>query len=93
MIHFVDLIIFTKEINQSIIFIEIVIFSQNNFQEKSNLCLFHIILFITQKLNNETQILLKKVQRENVLLTTLIYRKNRLKNNKILQNVRIEKSL
>ena len=41
-------------------FIEIVIFSQNNFTKKSNLYVFYIIVFVIQELNNETQILLEK---------------------------------
>ena len=34
----------------------------------------------------------KKTQCQNVSLSTSVYRKNRSKNNKILQNVRIEKN-
>ena len=36
--------------------------------------------------------LLRKTQCQNVFLTTSVYRKNRSKNNEILQNVRIEKN-
>ena len=72
-------------------FIEIVIFSQNNFAKKSNLYVFYITVFVTRELNNETQMLLKKAQRQSVSLTTLVYQKNRSKNNKMLQNVRIKK--
>ena len=79
-----------KSINN---FIETVILSQNNFAKKSNLCVFYITVFVIQELNNETQILLKKAQRQNVFLTILIYRKNRSKDNKMLQNVRIEKGV
>ena len=68
------------------------IFSQNNFAKKSNSCVFYIIVFVIQELNDETQMLLKK-QCQNVFLTTSIYRKNRSKENKILQNVRIDKSV
>ena len=46
-----------KSINN---FIEIVIFSQNNFAKKSNSCVFYITVFVIQELNNETQMLLKK---------------------------------
>ena len=55
--------------------------------------MFHIIVFITQELNDETQMLLKKTQCQDVFLSTSVYRKNRSKDNKILQNVRIEKSV
>ena len=53
--------------------------------------MFYIIVFVIQELNNETHMCLKKTQRQNVSLTISIYRKNCSKNNKILQNVRIEK--
>ena len=69
------------------------IVSQSNFAKKSNSCVFHIIVFVIQELNNETQMLLKRTQRQNVFRSTSIYRKNRSKNNKILQNVRIEKNI
>ena len=59
MIYFVDLIIFTKKIKSINNFIEIVILSQSNFAKKSNQCVFYIIVFVIQKLNNETQMLLK----------------------------------
>ena len=72
--------------------IETVIFSQNNFAKRFNSCVFHIIVFVTQELNNETQMLLKRTQCQNVSLTTSIYRKNRSKDNKKIQNVRIEKN-
>ena len=78
-----------KSINN---FIETVIFSQNNFAKKSNSCVFYITVFVIQELNDKTQMLLKRTQCQNVSLTTSIYRKNRSKNNKILSNVRIEKS-
>ena len=79
-----------KSINN---FIETVIFSQNDLAKKSNLYVFHITVFVIQELNNETQMLLKKAQCQNGSLTTSIYRKNRSKDNKILQNVRIEKNV
>ena len=44
-------------------------------------------------MNDETQILLKRTQCQNIFLSTSVYRKNRSKDNKILQNVRIEKSV
>ena len=68
-------------------------FLQNNSMKKLNSCVFYITIFVTQELNNETQILLKRVQRQSVFLTTSVYRKIRSKDNKILQNVRIEKSV
>ena len=46
-----------KSINN---FIETVIFSQSNFEKKSNSCVFHIIVFVIQDLNDEIKILLKK---------------------------------
>ena len=52
-----------KSINN---FIEAVIVSQNNFAKKSNSCVFHITVFVIQKLNNETQMLLERAQRQNV---------------------------
>ena len=70
-----------KSINN---FIEIVIFSQNNFAKKSNLCVFYIIVFVIQEMNNEIPMFLKKTQCQNVVLTTSMYRKNRSKNNRKL---------
>ena len=76
---------FFHEKNQSINnFIEAVIFPQSNLAKRSNSYMFHFTVFVIQELNNETQMLLKKVQRQNVFLTILIYRKNRSKNSKIL---------
>ena len=46
-----------KSINNHI---ETVIFSQINLAKKSNSCVFDITVFVTQELNNETQMLLKK---------------------------------
>ena len=48
-----------KSINN---FIETVSFSQNNFAKKSNSCVFYIIVFVIQELNNKTQMLLKRTQ-------------------------------
>ena len=48
-----------KSINN---FIETVIFSQNNFARKSNSCVFYITVFVTQRLNDETQMLLKRIK-------------------------------
>ena len=79
-----------KSINN---FIETVIFSQSNFAKKSNSCVFYIIVFVIQELNDETQMLLKRTQCQSVSLTISVYRKNRSKDNKILQNVRIKKSV
>ena len=60
MIHFVDLIIFTKKNKLIDNFIKTVVFSQSNLAKKSNSCVFYIIVLVIQKLNNETQMLLKK---------------------------------
>ena len=55
--------------------------------------MFYITVFVIQELNNETRMLLKKAQYQNGFLTTSVYRKNDSKDNKILQNVRIEKNI
>ena len=53
--------------------------------------MFHITVFVIQELNNEIQILLKRTQCQNVFLKSSVYRKNSSKDNKVLQNVSIEK--